>query len=75
MKHSKIIKDERGTVIIEVKLNTFPDYSPDKDGNFYRYDVYCFNIPKGKRNERDIDLSTDAEKQSAKNELWEKIKP
>ena len=74
MKHTKIIKDSRGTVIIEVTLITFQNI-PDIKGNWFRWDVYCFNIPKGKRNERDIDLSTDAEKLTAKNELWTKIKP
>lgn len=74
MTHSKIIKDVRGTVIVKAKFLSF-GYRTDINGNSYRWDVQCSVIPKGKRIEIDLDVSTDEEKKEAKLELWEKIKP
>jgi hypothetical protein len=72
--HTLIIKDERGTVVIEVSIWGDKNF-PDADGRFWRYDVTSYYIPAGKRKPVYNDLSTDAEKQQAKTELWQKLKP
>jgi hypothetical protein len=75
MKHEKIIKDERGTVIIYITLVSF-GVSSDTNGNKYRYDVIVHHIAPRKRNpEYSDNIATTAEILEAKLELWDKIKP
>ena len=75
MTHEKIIKDERGRVMIRVSLHVY-EFTPDYCGNWHRWDVSCAHIPKGKQKEIYSEtIATYEEKEAAKNELWTKIKP
>ena len=75
MKYEKIIKDNRGTLRLVVKLIVF-DRGADIAGHFFRYDVMCWHTPPGKRKEiYSENIATDAEIQAVKNELWELLKP
>lgn len=72
MEHVKTIKDERGTVRIVVTLSISAYWS--NAGFEYRISVSV--VPPRKRNERyDNSVATEEEKQQAKLEFWEKIKP
>ena len=76
MRHEKIIKDERGTVIITVNLWTSQPNCTDRYGNEFRYDIMVHHIAPRKRNPVfNDDIATDAEILDAKLELWNLIKP
>ena len=75
MIHNKIIKDERGTINIQVTLLTF-QHTPDINGNYFRYDTHTRYKAKGKRLELYApSIATDAEILEAKKELWQKLNP
>mgnify|MGYP001601628196 FL=1 len=76
MTHEKIIKDQRGTIRIEVKLWSDQWGGTDLSGNTFRYDIKVSYIPPRKRTEIwDGDIATAQEIFDAKMEFWNLIKP
>lgn len=76
MIHEKIIKDERGKILIMVTFISFSFGQTDIDGNHFRYDVSIWHTPKGKRSLiSNPTIATEAEISDAKNELWNLMKP
>jgi len=73
MQHELIIKDTRGTIRIDARLQIDSTYYWK---NNFRYDISTWHIPKGKRKEvLNNSIATDAEIYAAKMELWNKLKP
>jgi len=76
MQHNKIIKDERGTIRIQVDLWIDSYSRKDANGNSFRYDVFIGHIPPRKRTEQSNPrIATDTEIQQAKEEYWQLLKP
>lgn len=76
MRHTKIIKDERGTIGIDIDLYVF-DMFRDQRGNNFRYDVSVWQKIGKQRDERYVSqlVATPEEILQAKLELWQQIKP
>lgn len=73
MKHEKIIKDERGKVVIIISLWISDFFASE---NIFRYDCIVEHTPPGKRKGINTpDIATEEEILQAKMELWNKIKP
>ena len=76
MIHEKIIKDERGTICIQVKLWSDQWGGTDRSGNSFRYDILVWHIAPRKRTQRwNRDIATSQEIFEAKTEFWNLIKP
>jgi len=76
MRHEKVIKDERGTVRIEVVLWVASPWATDREGRAFRYDVNVWHKEPKKRSEVwSASIATPSEILEAKLELWNKIKP
>jgi len=76
MIHEKTIKDERGTVRIQVKFWNDQWGGTDRDGNSFRYEIQVWHTAPRKRTEvSNIDIATKQEIFEAKTEFWNLIKP
>ena len=76
MRHEKVIKDERGTVRIEVGLWIASVFHTDREGRAFRYDVTVWHKEPKKRSEvLSATIATPAEILETKLELWNLIKP
>lgn len=77
MQHEKIIKDERGTIRIEVSLITNTHFIVDRDTNQkFRWDTRVWYKAPRKKNEVINDqIATPQEVLATKMELYEIIKP
>ncbi len=72
MEHNKIIKDERGEIRIQVRIQ----YGEYWRTSLPKYDVIVFHKARRKRNEIvDNEAATPQEIYAAKLELWELCKP
>lgn len=75
MIHTKKIKDHRGIVRICISLFVY-DTRPSVYGEWFQYYVSVWHTPKGKRSGTfSPEIATEEEIQTAKIELWEKLKP
>lgn len=79
MKHSKNVKDSRGTFKIEVSLwNPTHEWETDINGNKFRYDIHVEFTPKGKRKAvygNHINMISEEDLHAVKVELWKMLMP
>ena len=76
MKHEKIIKDERGSIRIEVTLWTDTCRHKNKHREDYEYQIRVWHKPPKKRIEiANHSIATDQEILEAKLEFWNLFKP
>lgn len=77
MQHEKIIKDERGTIRIEVELIINRWFAVDKENNqHFKWDVRVWHKAPSKRSDViNTQIATLEEVLAAKMELYEFIKP
>lgn len=77
MKHTKIVKDSRGLILIEVTLLTDRFYCLDQERKMnFRYDVTVWHTPPKKRTAYvNNSIATDEEILAAKMELHDLINP
>jgi len=76
MQHDKIIKDERGTIRINVRLWMDSYGRKDASGNSFRYDVIVWHTaPKKRTGHVNEGIVTPAEILAAKEEFWKLLNP
>ena len=76
MRHEKHIKDERGSIRIEVTFWSDEWHHYNKENEDYRYQIRVWHKAPKKRNEViNHMIATDQEIMDAKLEFWNLIKP